>query len=76
MQRIALEAVAILEKEGIMVNILPVPQFNNLYNEDDAFKQLVPVPTFADSVIVILHSSGTSEPQVSAAWAIFAHQWL
>lgn len=58
MQRIALEATAILEKEGIIVKILPVPQFDDLYNEDDTFKQLVPVRISADPIILILHSSG------------------
>jgi hypothetical protein len=64
MQRIALEAAATLEKEGITVNILAAPQFGDLYNEDDTFKQLVPVRTSSDPVILILHSSGTFEPPV------------
>ncbi|XP_006463297.1 hypothetical protein AGABI2DRAFT_120116 [Agaricus bisporus var. bisporus H97] len=64
MQRIALEATAILEKEGIIVKILPVPQFDDLYNEDDTFKQLVPVRISADPIILILHSSGsTAQPK-------------
>jgi hypothetical protein len=65
MQRLALEAVAVLEKEGIIVNILPVPLFDDLYNEDDTCKQLIPVRVSADPVIIILHSSGTFGPQVS-----------
>jgi len=69
MQRIALEAVATLEKEGIVVNVLPVPQFGDLYNEDDAFKQLVPVRISSDPVVIILHSSGMLRTQVSATRA-------
>jgi hypothetical protein len=64
MQRIALEAIAILEKEGISVKILPVPQFGDLYNEDDTFKQMVPVRISEDPIILILHSSGMFGPSL------------
>jgi hypothetical protein len=64
MQRIALEAAATLEKEGITVNILAAPQFGDLYNEDDTFKQLVPVRTSSDPAVLILHSSGIFVPLV------------
>jgi hypothetical protein len=58
MQRIALEAIAILEKEAISVKILSVPQFDDLYN-DVAFNQVAPVRVSEDPIIIILHSSGT-----------------
>ncbi|KAF7761593.1 hypothetical protein Agabi119p4_9585 [Agaricus bisporus var. burnettii] len=64
MQRIALEATMVLEREGIIVNILPAPQFDDFYNEDGSFRQLAPVRVSADPVVLILHSSGsTAQPK-------------
>jgi hypothetical protein len=67
MQQIALEATTILEKEGIAVSVLAAPQFGELYNGDDSHKQLVPVRSCADPVVLILHSSGelTRQPLVA-----------
>lgn len=69
MQRIALEATMVLEREGIIVNILPAPQFDDFYNEDGSFRQLAPVRVSADPVVLILHSSGTL--LYSKCWLLF-----
>jgi hypothetical protein len=74
MQRIALEATAILEKEGITFSVLAAPQFGELYNEDHSHKQLVPVRSCADPVVLILHSSGGLACQLLVAPLLSRYQ--
>lgn len=62
MQRIALDACEILKGEGITVNIVPAPQFGDLYNEDNTSNKLTPLRSSPDPVVLILHSSGRSGP--------------
>ncbi|KXN82193.1 Polyketide synthase HetM [Leucoagaricus sp. SymC.cos] len=64
MQRLASDACTLLENEGIDVHILPVPQFNDLYNQDKSCSELAPVRSSPDPVVLILHSSGsTAQPK-------------
>ena len=58
MQRTALDACAILKGEGIDIHILPLPQFQDLYNQDDSSTSLTPVKYTPDPIVLILHSSG------------------
>lgn len=58
MQRIAHEAREQLAKEGYELNILPLPQFQDLYNESDDGLGVKMGPLDADKPAVILHSSG------------------
>lgn len=60
MQRIAHEAKEQLAKEGYELNILPLPQYRDLYNESDDGLDVKMGPLNADKPAVILHSSGWS----------------
>lgn len=60
MQRIAHEAREQLAKENYEFNILPLPQFRDLYNESDDGLGVKMGPLDADKPAVILHSSGQS----------------
>ncbi|KAL1938320.1 hypothetical protein VTO73DRAFT_11771 [Trametes versicolor] len=60
MQRNAHEAKEQLAKEGYELNILPLPQFRDLYNESDDGLGIKMGPIGADKPAVILHSSGST----------------
>ncbi len=60
MQRLAQEAKEELEKDGFHVELLLMPEFGQLYNED-AVLAGVPMGTLSgDNQALIIHSSGTS----------------
>ncbi|XP_006456444.1 hypothetical protein AGABI2DRAFT_211390 [Agaricus bisporus var. bisporus H97] len=64
MQRLASEVGARLKDEGIIINIIPAPQFSDLYNEDSTYRELLPMKNSSDPVTIILHSSGsTAQPK-------------
>lgn len=58
MQRLARDACAILKGEGITVDIISSPHFEELYNGDNTQGSLAPVRNSPDPVVLILHSSG------------------
>ncbi|KAI0632701.1 acetyl-CoA synthetase-like protein [Trametes polyzona] len=60
MHRIAHEAQEELAKEGYTINLVHVPQFHNLYNEDELASDIKMGATEPDKPAMILHSSGST----------------
>lgn len=60
MQRLAQQAIEILAKEGTDVEILNLPQFEDIYNDNNDFQDVEPGPIGPDTTVLILHSSGST----------------
>ncbi|KAJ3566240.1 hypothetical protein NP233_g7123 [Leucocoprinus birnbaumii] len=60
MQSCALEACAILKSEGIDVHILPMPQFEDMYGQDNLTNRLPVVKNLLDPIVLMIHSSGST----------------
>ncbi|CDO76173.1 hypothetical protein BN946_scf185034.g6 [Trametes cinnabarina] len=60
MQRLADEAKDILTKEGYEIEIVPLPEFRDLYNESKEGLDIEMAPQNDEKTCLILHSSGST----------------
>ncbi|KAI0314196.1 acetyl-CoA synthetase-like protein [Amylostereum chailletii] len=59
-QRLSHEAADVLASDGYELQILPVPQFPDLYNNNDQLEDFQPRTMDADHPVLILHTSGST----------------
>lgn len=68
MQRLAHETIELLAKDGLALDLLPMPTFEDMYGPggDDAFVPMGKVSP--DQTSIILHSSGKHSEALGVAW--------